>query len=175
MSSHVRWAAYLDASALIKRYASETGTRFVNEVFRLVPRRSISCFSISLLEVTSVFVRMRNDRRLSAELFGQAMTEFLAEFLEDPATQIQPAGDGLALDSLDLVLEHQVNAVDSMILRSVLDVQEQLQEEQKLFFVTSDRRLVRAMRAEGVLVFDPERDSPESLQRSLKNAGEELD
>ncbi len=172
MSERPRWEAYLDASALIKRYAPERGSRFVNEVFRLIPRRSISCFSIGLLEVTSIFVRMRNDRRLSAELFGQAMSEFMAEFLEDPATQIQPAGDGLALDSLDLVLEHQVNAVDSMILRSVLDVQERLQEEQKLFFVTSDRRLVRAVRAEGVLGFDPERDSLESLQRSLKDAGQ---
>ena len=52
---------YWDASALVKRYAPEIGTNFVNHFFSTVPFNRMMCLSLSTGEVISVFVRKRND------------------------------------------------------------------------------------------------------------------
>lgn len=52
---------YLDASALIKRYAQEKGTSLVNEVFRLLSPSRMVCSTMSILEIISALVRKRND------------------------------------------------------------------------------------------------------------------
>jgi len=46
---------YFDASALIKRYSQETGTPLVNEVFRLLPRSRMTCSTLGILEIVSMF------------------------------------------------------------------------------------------------------------------------
>ncbi len=157
LARRILWMAYFDASALIKRYAPETGTPLVNEVFRRVPLREIGCFVVSISEIVSILVRKRNDGRLSRDLFEQGMSDFAAEFISDPETWILPVDDHLVLSSLNLIARHNLNAVDTLILRSVLNFRRQLLAEvRELFFITSDKRLVRAMQMEGVVVVDSE-------------------
>ncbi len=138
----MRWMAYFDASALIKRYSPETGTPWVNEAFVRIPLREMAMFVVSLSEVVSILVRKKNDGRLSRDLFEQAMSDFAADFISDPEPWILPVDDQLVLSSLSLIARHNLNAVDTLILRSALSFQRQLRsEERDLFFITSDKRL----------------------------------
>ena len=159
---------YFDASALIKRYSQETGTPLVNEVFRLLPRSRMTCSTLGILEIVSVLVQKRNDGRLNQTLFEQAMIEFRAEVIDHEEFSAASISDALLLSALDLIAKHNLNATDAVILRSVLNLRQVLQEAgDELMFWTSDKRLVRAAQGEGVTVFDPEEETISHLHQLL--------
>ncbi len=163
-----RRLAYFDASALVKRYTRESGTDFVNEIFRLLKSESRACSVIGIAEVTSIFVRKKNDGRIQGDHFSQAILKLSEEFLEDDDVLLTPVDTSLVLDSLPLIRRHHLNATDALLLLSVLRLRKELASEGRdLFFVSSDRRLIRAMRAEQIPACDLERDSLEDLRRIL--------
>ena len=72
--------------------------------------------------------------------------------------------DSLVWDSMDLIENHSLNSVDAMVLRSALDTATELRStDDRLVLVASDQRLLRAARAEGLQVFNPEVDSQQIL------------
>ena len=59
---------------------------------------------------------------------------------------------------------YSLNSVNAIVLRSVLDVATELRGVgDTLVLVASDLRLLRAARAEGLQVFNPEMDSQQML------------
>jgi len=69
-----------------------------------------------------------------------------------------------------LLNKHNLNATDSILLRSVLNTRDLLREhEEDLLFLTSDTRLARAAGSEGVAVSNPEVESLERFCRILEN------
>lgn len=164
----MRWMVYFDASALAKRYSPESGTPLVNEIFRLGPTRSIACFSIGVAEVFSILVRKKNDGRIDREYYDQAISDLTAEVIENDEILISSVDDGLAFASLRLIAKHHINAVDAMILEDLIGLERILEEEEKkLLFVTSDKRLVRAARSEGIEVLNPEVANQSQVRETL--------
>ena len=162
---------YFDASALVKRYSSEDGTELVNELFHRLPVEQMTCAVIGILEIISVLVRKRNDGRLSAKLFAQAMVELNQEIIEDEAFSIASVDDALVLSALDLIAQYNINATDAVILRSCLNLQQVLQDqEHRLVLWSCDKRLLRAAQDEGVDVFDPEVETKVQLQILLSGS-----
>ena len=158
---------YFDASALIKRYSREDGTAFVNETFQLAAPDRRMCLNLGLLEVISILVRKRNDGRLSEEQFRIAMVAFRAEVIDDESFSSLSVDDALILSASRLIEKHNLNATDAILLRSVLETRQTLQQsEGDLLLLTSDKRLVRAAKEEGVPVLDPELD-PQSLLHQM--------
>ena len=158
---------YFDASALVKRYSREDGTAFVNEAFRLAPPAHRMCLSLGLLEVISVLVRKRNDGRLSEEQFRIAMAAFRGEVIDDETFSNLSVDDALILSASGLIEKHNLNATDAILLRSVLETQQTLQQaEGGILLLASDKRLVRAAKEEGVPVLDPEID-PQTLLHQI--------
>lgn len=152
--------AYFDASALIKRYSSETGTPLINEIFHSLPVSRMTCSTMGILEIISILTRKRNDGRLNQTLFDQSMIEFRNEIIDNEAFLTTPVNDAVLLSSLDLIRKHNLNATDAIILWSAIELQQVLQlQNDELVLLTSDRRLVRAAQAESVIVFDPEVDT----------------
>ena len=65
---------------------------------------------------------------------------------------------------MHLIETHSLNSVDAMVLRSALDVATELRSiGDTLVLVASDQRLLRAARAEGLQIFNPEIDSQQTL------------
>ena len=156
--------AYFDASALIKRYTQESGTPVVNEVFRLAPADRRICLSLGLLEVISILVRKRNDGRIQEDFFRKALTAFKAEVVQDERFSKLSVNDALILDSSELIERYGLNATDAILLRSVLETRTSQDRADDLLLLTSDKRLVRAARSEGVSALDPEIDSLAGVQ-----------
>lgn len=73
---------FWDASALVKRYVPEPGVELVNEAFLRLPGSGMACSQMGILEVVSIFIRKRNDGRLTPALFEEAMKAFAAEIIK---------------------------------------------------------------------------------------------
>lgn len=161
--------AYFDASALVKRYSEERGTQLVNEVFRLLPNSARACSVITLAEVTAVLVRKRNDGRIPRSLYTEALLEFNREFIDDEDVFISSVDDDLVLESIPLIEIHHINTTDALLLYSALVLRNPAEGDGKdLLFLTSDKRLLRALGAENIPAFDPETDTADDLFRMLE-------
>jgi hypothetical protein len=90
------YSFFLDASALPKRYAPETGTPLLNHLFASVSLNRLYILNIGIAEVLSLLVRKRNAGQLLAADYFQAQIEFGTEivssrilhgdcFVKDPA------------------------------------------------------------------------------------------
>lgn len=159
---------YFDASALIKRYTTEVGTSQVNEVFQLIPTSRMACSMLGIVEVASILIRKKNDHRLSAPLFEQAMIDFRAEVVDSPDFSATSVPDSSLLSALELVITHNLNATDAIILRSAIELQTALRAVgHTLMLCAADKRLVRAAQAEAIPAFDPEGDTQQELSRLL--------
>ena len=72
-------SVFFDASALIKRYARESGSAVVDEIFLLAPPPRLACSHLGVLEVFSILIRQQNDGRLSRPIFEQVIAECKSE------------------------------------------------------------------------------------------------
>ena len=158
---------YLDASVLAKRYTSENGSALVNEMMQRVPFSEITCLTMGILELVSILVRKRNDGRVPESLFAQVMTNFKAEVIDNEAFSTMSVTEAQLISSLKLIENHNLNATDAILLRSVMDISQELSTEDQLLLWTSDQRLARAAEAEGIAVFNPESEAKDALQRLL--------
>ena len=156
---------YFDASALVKRYTDEKGSYEEDFFFDNVPLSRICCLNIGTIEVFWVCVRKKNDRRIIGHQFVRAVTHLKSEVMNsDSDFKTIPVPDSLILNSMSLIETHSLNSVDALVLRSALDIDSQLHNtDDRLVLVASDQRLLRAARAEGLLVFNPENDSQQIL------------
>jgi predicted nucleic acid-binding protein len=131
----------------------------------------MTCSTLGIVEIVATLVRKRNDGRLSASLFAQAMDKFKAEVIDHPEFAIASVDDELLLSALNLVAQHNLNATDAIILRSVLNLRQFIEGRgERLLLWTCDKRLARAARREGITVFDPEEETLEYLHQQLQNA-----
>ncbi len=162
------WWIYFDASALVKRYSPETGSVVVDEVFRLVPLDRLICSTLCITEVASILVRKRNDGRLTRAQYNQAMSEFNNEVIAPENFSAAQINDDLLLSSLSLISKHNINAADAAILRSAINLRDALQPTgEALMLWASDKRLVRAAKAERITVFDPAVETIAQLHQLL--------
>src|SRR5262249_7930367 len=146
-----------DASALAKRYAPEPGTPLVNHLFARVPLDRMTLLNVGMAEVVSVLVRKRNAGGISHPAFSQALVDIGVEIMRSPVVGKVVADDAVVTAALPLLEKHALNATDSLVLRSALDLAAHLRSGgDDVVLVSSDQRLLRAAQAEGLLTFDPE-------------------
>lgn len=155
---------WLDASAYAKRYVSEKGTQLINHLFACVPLGRIVSLFQAAGEIIFVFVRRRNEGRISTTRFNQLREHFEAEFIErDELEQVFPTKNQIT-DSWDLIEKHSLNSTDAILLQCAIDRVDQLRiAGHHLILVSSDKRLLRAAQNEGLLTFNPETDSQTAL------------
>ena len=70
----------------------------------------------------SIFVRQRNDGRITQARFNQARNQFRVEVLESDALRILRTTMSLILDALDLISTHSINGSDAIFLQVALEV-----------------------------------------------------
>ena len=156
---------YFDASALTKRYTEEIGSDKIDFLFASVPLRRLLCLTIGAAEVFWIFVRKKNDSRITTIQFDRAFTLLRREVINTQSDFREiSVPDSLVWGSMRLIETHSLNSVDAMVLRSALDVATELRSiGDTLVLVASDQRLLRAARAEGLQIFNPEIDSQQIL------------
>ncbi|MDE0009752.1 MAG: type II toxin-antitoxin system VapC family toxin [Candidatus Poribacteria bacterium] len=155
---------WLDASAYAKRYVAEKGTQLINYLFTRVPLERMVCLSEGGGEIIFVFVRRRNEGRITTARFSRLREHFETEFIDrDEVGRVLPTEDQIT-DSWNLIEKYSLNSTDAILLQCAFDRANELRMNgDNLVLVSSDKRLLRAAQSEGLLTFDPESDSQTAL------------
>ena len=156
---------FWDASALVKRYSPEPGTALVNEAFHRVEAARMMALQVGLLEVASILVRKKNAGLIAQADFDLAVQLFRGEIIADQSFLVILERLELMSPALDLIGRHNLNATDGLLLSAALALQ--TASADRLMLWTSDQRLGRAARTEGLLVFDPEAETLPNLLQVL--------
>ena len=156
---------YFDTSVLVKRYTQEIGSEKTNFIFTNVPLNRLMCSILAVVELFWIFVRKKNDGRITDLDYSQAEINLNYEII-DSGSEFKTISipDTLVLNSMSLIESHSLNSVDAIVLRSALYIAAELRNTgNRLVLVASDQRLLRAAQDEGLLVFNPEIDSQQTL------------
>ena len=139
---------FFDASAVAKRYFLETGSDRVNELWS--GREFFSSLAILHCELRSALNRKRRERALPRGAYYTLKEQIQDDLGKIQATPISPELIQLSLRLLD---SHPLKALDSLYLAGAVGLQQALKEP--LLFVSADRNLLHAARAEGLLTLNP--------------------
>ena len=160
---------YLDASAWVKRYYRESGTRWVQDLFAQNP--VIACASLGLIEVMATLARKRKARDIDLLAFQQKVQELEEDWMH--FIQIQ-----LTIETMDLAKDLAKNmalrGADAVHLASALVLQRRFANaEDHLVFVASDRELKDAAQSSGLAVIDPEEQEQQRAEQEHQRAEQE--
>ncbi len=157
---------YLDASAWVKRYHTEPGSDLVNLLFQKATGLQLITSLWSLGETFASLNRNKNRFNIPEEDFDKVTFTFLSD-CED--IHLLPLNDNQLFKSLLHIRKYNLNSADAYHLSAVLELKDTLTLlEHTITLISSDERLVKASKSEGIPVFDPEQDTASHLQRLLQ-------
>lgn len=140
---------FLDTSALVKRYHLEVGTDVIDEVFDSADR-VIVISNISISEFVSTINRKKNEKEITQDDLDLVLSKFYADIME----QLTVIGidDSHIISSLELILKHNLKALDSLQLAIALEL-----SDLDLIFVSADSKLCETAEKERLKVVNPEK------------------
>jgi len=147
-------AYYLDSSALVKRYVTETGSAWV-QALCADAANALFISELALVEVGSAYAR----RCHRGEITDEQRRNYLDVFIYDctETYHLIPAGRALIERGLDLTQRRYLRAYDAMQLASALAANAALTLAglPALIFVSADDGLLHAANAEGLQTENP--------------------
>jgi len=157
---------YLDASAWVKRYAQETGSRQMEELFAQEPR--LACSSLGMVEVMATLARKHKAKQLTDADFEEhsgRVTEDWDDFIQIHFT---PEAVLFARES---AYRMALRGADAIHLGSALLFRQRFAEpDDEVILVASDRELKAAAQTSGLSVLDPaeeEQSNPPSRENQI--------
>jgi predicted nucleic acid-binding protein len=143
---------YLDASAWVKRYYRETGTRWVQDLLAAGP--TVACAPLGLVEVVATLARKAKAREIGRSLFTGKVRELEGDW--ERFIQIHLTAE-VVNRAKDLARRQALRGADAVHLASALLLQSRfVEKDDRLVFVASDQELKGAAQSSGLEVVDPE-------------------
>jgi hypothetical protein len=148
---HALW----DASALAKRYVAELGSQTVNALFAAIPSAQLVTTIMSYSETFAALLRKHHQGILTSTAFTTAQAALRNEVIDDPGFVVLGVEFDDILDGIELIKQHHLNSADAAMLHALLKHANLLRPAVSVV-VASDQRLLRAAKAEGLEVLDPQ-------------------
>ncbi|MEA3349615.1 MAG: type II toxin-antitoxin system VapC family toxin [Chloroflexota bacterium] len=148
-------AYYLDTSALVKRYAQETGTSWVINLTDPAAGHDIYIVRIAGPELIAALFRKVRTREISQVDAGRAAANFKIDFRAQ--YQITEVTTSLANRAMELAEKHGLRGYDAVHLAAAVELHT-VRERMKLFplvFISADNDLNMAAHAEELVTDDP--------------------
>lgn len=140
---------YFDSSALVKKYIREAGTE---NVLAMLSRASLRITSkLAYPEIISCLSRKKRDKELADSDHRKALAAFEDDWQSFAIVEFQ---DELLPLMKQLTHKHPLKGADLVHLASLLWLQKAARES--VVLVASDIMLLRAGKAEGVEIVNPE-------------------
>jgi predicted nucleic acid-binding protein len=149
---HVLW----DASALAKRYIAEVGSDTVNALFAAVPQAQMVTTILGYSETFAALLRKHNQGLLPTAAFAAAQSALRNEIIDDPDFVVLGLEYDDILAGIDLIKRHNLNSADAGMLHVLIKHAALLRASGASVLVASDQRLLRAAKADGLEVLNPE-------------------
>lgn len=148
-------AYFLDTSAVVKRYISETGSFWVINLLRPSAKNSLYVSSLCEVEVVSALARRRKGLHISVQSADKSIKRFQINF-EKNFLIVEATVDVLkkAADLADL---HELRGYDAVQLASaIIADQDRVKHNlSKIIFVSADQKLNTAAQSEGLQIENP--------------------
>jgi predicted nucleic acid-binding protein len=147
---------YMDASALVKRYLSETGSDWINHITSLATGNTIIIAEITQVEVAAALAsRCRASDGISTQQRNSAIALLNKHRIEEYI--IVAINRDIINCAIDQTQKHRLRGYDAVQLATALIVQEHYDQSgfPSLTFVTADNDLVTAAREEGLATQNP--------------------
>ena len=146
---------FLDSSALVKRYVTETGSAWVRSLAVPEARNSLIIARITWVEVLSALAHRQREGSLTPNDVAWAIQTFRYDL--DMQYQVVELDPALAQAAGTLVTRHPLRAYDAVQLASALRVQSGLGQVQAptFTFLAADDQLIVIAQANGLLTDNP--------------------
>lgn len=105
-----------DASALVKRYAPETGSDTADALFDKVPGAQMVATVLGYAEAYSILLRKRNQGRIPISAFAGAKTLLRQELLGRSDFVLLTIDDAAIFAGITFMERHNLNATDAALL-----------------------------------------------------------
>lgn len=158
---------YLDASAWVKRYHTESGSDLVNLLFQkaIEPQRIVTSLW-SLGETFAALNRNKNRFDIPEEKFDKIVFAFLTDCEN---LHLLPLSDNQLFKAIPYVRRYNLNSADAYHLSTILQLKETLSSlNHTVIFISADERLIKATKSEGIHIFDPENDTVSQIHSLLE-------
>ena len=148
-------AYFFDTSALVKRYATETGTAWVSSLLDPAARNRIFVVRITGAEMVAAIIRKKRGLKISAADAATAAALFRADFAGP--FRVVEVTQALVASAMTLAETHALRGYDAVQLAAALHTQARRQAGTlpALSLITADKDLLAAGAAEGLAVDDP--------------------
>jgi predicted nucleic acid-binding protein len=148
-------AYFLDSSALVKRYVTETGTSWVQSVTHPSVHNRLIIARLTWVEVLSALARRRREGSLSSEQVTGAINSLRYDL--DTYYQVIEVSRALAEAAGQLTIRHPLRAYDAIQLASALHIHPSFAHARltSLTFAAADDRLLAIAQAEGLRTENP--------------------
>ncbi len=146
---------YLDASALVKRYADEPGSAWIRQITEHGAQNTILLAEVSLAEVAAALAAKH---RAPGGITQQQRDRALSRFLQDCEGFLILPVDRLVIDrAVELTQNYRLRGYDAIQLATALVTSDllELQSLSPLGFVASDHDLLAAAAAENLPADNP--------------------
>lgn len=152
---------YLDTSALVKLYVSETGSRWVEDLVRVCDasglRKNTIVFSkVAIVETCAAIGRRARTRNITPDTQYNLYQDFLTAVSQDFTTLALT--DEIIFKASELTQQYPLRGYDAVHLASALSFDKILQAVRTgpLLFVSADAILLQAADDEGLTTDDPD-------------------
>jgi predicted nucleic acid-binding protein len=148
-------AYYLDSSALVKRYARETGTAWIIGLFRRAAGHRLYVGRIAGVEVAAALTRKRRGGHLTTSEAARALNRLRRDL--GGRLRIVEITPALLTDAIGLAEKHGLRGYDAVQLAAMLAANgERLQLKlAPLTLIAADAELLAAGAVEGLVTDDP--------------------
>jgi predicted nucleic acid-binding protein len=148
-------AYFLDSSALVKRYARETGTAWMSSLFRIGAGHRLYVSRITGVEVAAALTRKLRGGQLSTGEATRARGRLRRDIsMRLRITEVTPV---MLTDAMNLAEKHGLRGYDAVQLGAALEVNSRRVSlgTQPLTLITGDDELLQAAAAEGLPTDNP--------------------
>jgi predicted nucleic acid-binding protein len=143
-------AYYLDTSAVVKRYAQEIGTPWVQSITTPTAGHLLAVVRITLAETAAAVTRKERGGLITPQAAVSALNDFDVDFAKQYV--IVEVSPGLVAHAAALARKHALRGYDAVQLAAALEVHSRIPS---VTLLSADVDLNRAATAEGLLVDDP--------------------
>jgi predicted nucleic acid-binding protein len=148
-------AYYFDSSALVKRYADETGTRWVRSLTEPQAGHDIFTAHITGIEVIAAIARKTRIGEIAEHDATTAISTFKSHFKTQYRIVVMTTG--IVDRAMELAEQHRLRGYDAAQLASALVVHAELAASgvSEFVFISADAELNEVARAEQLSVQNP--------------------
>ena len=146
---------YLDASALVKRYVTETGGPWIIALCHLSVGNTLATARITKAEAAAAFASKRRSGRLTQTHYTNALRDLAYDFAHQYL--LVEIDQGLVDLAVDLTKRQKLRGYDAIQLAAALTLNGVLTQAQfsPLTFVAADDDLLKVAQGEGLATDNP--------------------